>query len=486
MKKCVIVEGDVLHGDLASLIFSAARIHRQSREGGGAMIATKPGIFARSDAGMDSIARRRPPDEFESGSSWATVPAEIAATGFAVLAPGPGGQFCWWIHRSYSPALQGDERKSLELPSNLDQFTGKQRENALLRKMFVERLRDARANAPPRSVSMATIIEKIVSQARDEFPDLQISRSALLQWDHDYAHPSDLETLVDKRGRPDESAASPEAWKALADLFLQANGPSLKFCWREVGKLAAEAGWRWMTYSACHKRLNAEIPKEQQIFNRQPAVYRKTMAPFLRQDTQAWAAGENWVFDHKNLDLWCGLDGRLIRPWATVAMDWRTQKVVGWKLAASPSTDTIIAALAMAMLDESNMGGCRRVTLDNGRDFASFALNGSTKAQRRDKTAGVDARIVAGILAMLGILAYFCQKFSPNSKGRLERFFRNLGDFCKTFSTYCGAKSDDKPETLERAPGQWPGHPHLCRSGEAIRRFYLWVQRQRRSSPWMT
>jgi hypothetical protein len=49
---------------------------------------------------------------------------------------------------------------------------------------------------------------------------------------------------------------------------------------------------------------------------------------------------------------------------------------------------------------------------------------------------------------MLGIKARFGLPYNPNAKARLERWFRTLGDFCKTFHTYTGESVETKPERL--------------------------------------
>jgi transposase InsO family protein len=141
--------------------------------------------------------------------------------------------------------------------------------------------------------------------------------------------------------------------------------------------------------------------------------------------------------------------GQKIRPWVSAWMCWRTRKVTGWVLSDNPNSNTILAALRHALMDDSNMGGPRCVWIDNGKDWSSWLFHGSTKTQRREK---IDLRIdeakTYGIFNMLNVKAHFSLPFNGNGKARLERWFRTLTPFCRSFATYTGLSIETKPERL--------------------------------------
>lgn len=164
---------------------------------------------------------------------------------------------------------------------------------------------------------------------------------------------------------------------------------------------------------------------------------------------EAAAAGELWIGDHKELDLICRFEGRLIRPWLTTWMDWRTRRVVGWALTDSPNSTTILAALRHGLLDDANFGGPDAVWIDNGRDYDAWLFHGQTKKQRRQRIApNMDEGRAAGIFHTLQIEPHFATPYNPNGKARLERWFRTLERFCRTFDTYTGDGPDTRPERL--------------------------------------
>ena len=387
---------------------------------------------------------------------------ERQGTAFFVTPP-EGGQSQWFIQRSYDPRLRTPQEQAMHAPSDLACFSERQRAAALQRRTCVERLRVARVAGKG---TMETLAAAIVEHARTCFPELKISRSRLFEWDRRFARPSDLILLVDQRGGDQCSKASPEAWAAFRDLFLHENQPTIKQCWKEVRALANEKGWGWCSYTACAGQLNDRIPKQQQIYHRTPATYRQQMAPFTAQHPESWRAGELYIGDHKELDLICKWGKGIIRPWLTAWIDWRTRKLVGYVLSDSPNSTTILAALRHALKDPSNMGGPAHVWIDNGKDYDALMFHGQTKKQRRARIKPrVDEARSLGIFNALDIKAHFAIAHNPNGKARLERWFRTLEGFFKTFDTYTGDCIDNKPERLNEILAK----PRLIPTFELVR-----------------
>jgi transposase InsO family protein len=370
----------------------------------------------------------------------------LSMTGQAVLCrPPEGGAEKWHLYRSYHPALSHPLDPRF-IPADLSAFSGKQQEQAMQRAACVDRLRKGRASA---TGTMRQITAAVIEWAGQEFPQLAISKSQLYLWDSRYQYPADLWQLVDSRGGDRKHEGCAAAWKAFEDFYLDQNQPTARQCWNAVKRLAIENGWEWCSYRACTRTLDKRIPPDRRTFHRQPATWREQCQPFTQQHPESWRAGELWIGDHKELDLICRWNGSLCRPWLTVWKDWRTRRVCGWVLSDNPNSTTILGALRHGLKEESNLGGPQHVWIDNGKDYDAWLFHGQTKKQRRAAMRiGVDEPRSNGILAMLGIKAHFSLPYCPNGKSRLERWFRTLEGFCKTFPTYTGDSIETKPERL--------------------------------------
>jgi hypothetical protein len=100
-------------------------------------------------------------------------------------------------------------------------------------------------------------------------------------------------------------------------------------------------------------------------------------------------------------------------------------------------------------MDAKNKGGPRGVWIDNGKDYDAWLFHGQTKQQRRETIKPrVEEAGTLGIFAALKIDAHFATPYNPNGKARLERWFRTLETFARTFETYTGDGIDTKPERL--------------------------------------
>ena len=182
-------------------------------------------------------------------------------------------------------------------------------------------------------------------------------------------------------------------------------------------------------------------------------------------DYGAIGPGYLYVADHHNCDWWVtDAKGRQIRPWLTVIQDCRSRCFVGWHIGPAPHTDAIIVAMRMAFRDWAIPVKCR---IDQGRDFTSKQVVGISKIERArlrrelgpdwkkfiQRNGPGDDRIDArwlGTFGELNIEPINAIPYSPWSKGTLERAFGRVEDeLGKTFVTYCGNSTLNRPECLE-------------------------------------
>lgn len=403
-----------------------------------------PALQWRSLIGIGEAARRL---DVDPGHLSRLCRESLQNNGLAIFGQHPaGGHAQWFVSRDYEPRLiDGPIGEDYQEP-DLSRYTQRQRTEAINRRACVQVWNDARCNW---NGSTEQILARVLPALREKFPAIRISRSRLYAWSKLYRRPADTVKLIDPRGGNRRGRASEAAWSAFKDLYLHANRPSLHRCWSEVNRLAKQSGWTWVSEKACRSQLNERITREQQTYHREPETWRTQLAPFIPQDPEAWRAGEVWISDHKQLDLICTFAGQKIRPWVTAWMDWRTRKVVGFVMSDNPNSSTILAALRHGLKDESNFGGPRRIWIDNGKDYCAWMFHGQTKAQRRVKIkVAVDEAATFGIFKAMSIEAHFATPYNANGKARLERWFRTLEAFCKTFDTYTGESIEVRPERL--------------------------------------
>jgi putative transposase len=390
---------------------------------------------------------------------------ELARRGLAVKAADPSrpGPDRWYVSRSIDPRLSPDAPAHVGLGEpDLSGYTGRQRTLALQRRACVERFRQAkREDRRPVKQWLPGLLDRLGV----EFPDLRVSRSRLYGWDAAYGGPADTARLIDARGGDRRSSSGAAAWDYFRSLYLHQNQPSVAFVWEEVRRRAAEEGWGWCSLPRCRAQLDRRIPPEVQLRHRDPTQWKRTLRPYIAQDPESWPAGEHWVGDHKQLDLWCRWGTSVIRPWVTAWIDWRTRRLAGWVLSDSPNSSTILAALRHGLLDPANMGGPSTIVIDNGKDYDAWVFHGQTKRERRARVKpAVDEGAAYGIFRALSIEAHFSLPFNPNGKARMERWFRTLGAFCRTFDTYAGEDVASRPERLNavlKNPAAVPAFEHV-------------------------
>ncbi|MEM9415371.1 MAG: transposase [Planctomycetota bacterium] len=392
--------------------------------------------------------------------------------------PAGGGAAKWFVARRHdlrlAPGAVGEAYQAPELSG----YTRRQVDDAYARVACVQKFRDARSHWPGKQDSW---LPRLVKQLADEHPQIKISPRSLRRWYKDYQRPEDVVKLISNAGGNRRQTADPSCSQVFKDLYLSESRLSIVSCWRQVDLYARTHDLAWLTEAACRNQLDERIPPEEQAKYRDPKAYRNGFQPYIEQDPEKYEAGERWDGDHCVLDLLCWhgdeKTGKLIRPWLTAWMDWRTRKIVGWHLSDGPNSHTILSAFRSGMLDESNHGGPRIVWIDNGKDYDSYTLHGETKAERRKRRAEdkflnrelnrlgkiegglrVDEdRVRFGTFKLLDIEPHFSIPYNPTGKARLERWFGTMHDqFDKFFPTYCGPTVVDKPEDLAKRCKEQP------------------------------
>ena len=356
---------------------------------------------------------------------------ELSPLGVAVLEQAAGdSQERWWLTRSVNGRLAAGEagRRAAEPTLENQGYAADKANDARQRLACVKTLRRWRVG---RDGLQKDWMPVLVDRLRADHPAIKVSRSRLLEWDRLYRVPGDLKLLVDQRGGADKTT-SVRCWAYFERLYLDPARPGVAECWRKTGLFAKDSELTWCKLRTCQLQLDQRIPPAKQRYHRHRAEYNSKDLPTLAQDPERFEAGRCWVADHSTLDFFvrvrCASDKRgfrTFRPTLTTFQDWRTRRIVGWCLAETPSSDTILLALREGMLDPVNMGGPTEVLFDNGKDFDSQTFDNRTKSERRRERSGdfcVDEGAFKGVLGELGIEPHFSLAYSPNGKSRQERF----------------------------------------------------------------
>ncbi|MEM6334520.1 MAG: Mu transposase C-terminal domain-containing protein [Planctomycetota bacterium] len=396
-----------------------------------------------------------------------------SSRGLAVKHDPGDGRARWFVARVADAAFaEGEMTQREQRVAALSGVGDMKRDEALTRAACVEAYRAERKRQPgPERQWMPSLLKRLGEQ----HPEIKLSKTTLRRWSRKYRGPSDLIELIDTRGQHRHDHADPACWAHFRSIYLDPNEPSLAECWRLTRQYAIAEGLAWCSESQCRQRLDDKVTPAQQAKYRRPRAYRERFSPYVEQDPEAVAVGEEWQGDHCILDVMCSVPGRKrpVRPWLTAWLDTRSRRVVGWSLnPEAPSTTPILAAFRMAVLDPTNGGPPQRVLIDNGKDYDSYALHGMSKVERKRLPSEVDrfridpeATRGGGVFRLLGVEAHFAAPYSPQRKGRIERWFGTMhSQFDKRWATYTGRDVDHKPEGLAATLRQ----PHKVPSFDAV------------------
>jgi transposase InsO family protein len=314
-----------------------------------------------------------------------------------------------------------------------------------------------------------------VAEERDRIPR---SLGTLYRWiafaRETDGHPA---ALLDARlarradGGPAHAAIPEPAKSGFLGLYLNTHQLSAKECYRATAALLRGRGEPTSVlpdYRAFLRLLQA-IPEEVRVRHREgERAWAARYRPYIERDPTTLAVNEWWVTDHMLFDLVCRLpDGRLGRPWLTEWMDIRSRRRLGWCVAATPSQDTILLALARGIRRGGIPG---HVYMDNGRDFTSTAPEGGHRRIR----VRLDEVRVESLLAHLQVVPHFSRPGNPQSR-LIERWFGTAHtQFDKWFPTYCGRDAAHKPEDLPAVLQRPADIPTLEQVGIA---YGLYVER---------
>jgi len=394
------------------------------------------------------------------------------ATGLAkTMAPPGGGKPCWYVNVSADPAFSAVKFPE-QLPFDTRALTKDQRRELFQRRDVLRLWAVARAGGATLGFTDAQITEQFCNRMNAE-RDLDISARSLRRW-HSAYRAEGLAGLVDRRwldrGSSGGAGNADQFRECLKSYYLSPRGLSITTCHELAMLKAQENGWQTFGLRAAGLYLN-KIPKAVRVKSRQGEdAYVAECEPSITRDYTTLHSNEQWVGDHHQYDVIVQHAGTLLRPWLTAWMDMRSRLIAGWCVYAhDPNSNSILSALRGGV---TVFGVPELLYIDNGKDFSSYALHGSTGWQRRHGKVQLDSTRLAGILNHLDIRSRFCWRYHGQSKP-IERFFNTVeARFSRVFPTYCGRHPLAKPDCLEAnlAKGQAP------RLNDFIALFGRWLE----------
>jgi hypothetical protein len=245
-----------------------------------------------------------------------------------------------------------------------------------------------------------------------------------------------------KRGA---GASLSELARHYLDFFwLRDSRPSMRSAWIEARNALPNEDIAYPTAA----RYLASIPAIIRDYKRHGISRMETMdLPFIERNMDLYHSMDQLVSDHHCFDFLVEKDGNLFRPWITAVQDFRSAKIVGFWPSVYPSSLSISIAFYLAV---SRFGACKLIHIDNGKDYRSMILNGTTKLMRVVNEEGFLEEELVGIqgaYALFSERVTFARPYHGSSKGRMERTFGTFAEyFSRRMAGYVGSNTVERPE----------------------------------------
>jgi len=389
------------------------------------------------------------------------------------------GKRTWFVRVDLHLSLEGrpdpEPREQLESDRLRLRHPSHKVDQACLKRHYVNEWIKRKHAWRTRGQTDLSLAQDVVREARAEHRGFHISAASLKRWEWAYKAEG-LPGLIDGRSAGKAKGASRDAAgrdvpavEHFYKLFRTPNRFTRRQCHEATLDEARRQGWRWpQSYQATTRWMrNYDDEQFTYLCRYGRKRWNHKYLPHVKRDWGAIEPGYCFVSDHCQADFWVSgegvrLDKKPFRPWLTAVQDGRSRRIVGWHLGASPNQDAILAALRMAFRDCAIP---EVLYVDNGKDFNAKIITGLTKAELRllRKEFGSEWRDVLrrersrlilddtrwfGVTGELGIDVRYALPYSPWSKP-IERWFKEFHlHCCKSFHTYCGSTSEDRPEDL--------------------------------------
>lgn len=239
---------------------------------------------------------------------------------------------------------------------------------------------------------------------------------------------------------------SADVERIAAALYLRQTRPSAALIYRQLKEILEISG-NLPSQKSITRFLNNLPPKIKVLAREGEKKYRDKFEKLILRDLNSFNVRAIYVGDHHQFDVFVEYRGRLIRPWVSAWMDFRSRCCVGWTIVESPNSDSIALSLRDALLGEKSSfyGIPESLLIDNGKDYRSKRINGEQISFGK-----IDFKVGAKtVLSELGVNVRLATPYNARAKP-IERWFRTIEEqFCRSIPGWCGNKPDNRPEKLQ-------------------------------------
>lgn len=380
---------------------------------------------------------------------------------------GQGKRPYWEIREDADPKFS--RVKSIDVLNQqfgLNHLSEKQRSAVLFREAAVKRWQAMKGLTDRGSWDEQTAM--LVAELARENPAQSISARSLYRWECAYTTHGRA-GLVDQRwstptaltgevrgGNQEEFAAF---WKELESWWLDQNEPTMTTAYKLAERVASREGWLIPGFKSAQRYLQ-KLSRAKVVRGRKGAdAFANQCGAYITRDytkividgvEQPMLSNDIWCGDHHICDTIVMHEGKPIRPWLTAWMDLRSRVIVAFRFwTGAPDSSSVLLALRDGILNQPSLAIPRYCYTDNGKDYACWMLNGSTKWDRRQVKVEHDQEQFKGVYGHLQIGSMHAMPY--NAKGKpIERFFGTYEQqFGKLTHTYCGRDPQHKPPHLE-------------------------------------
>ena len=286
----------------------------------------------------------------------------------------------------------------------------------------------------------------------------RLTRRTIMRWDQQLRE-SGISGLIDRRRLPTSggTACSDQAWAMFLGLYLDEARPSIPRLWETVAAYAQTEGWSWPALRTIQLRVKRSTDPRLLAAGREARRFRDRCLPTVERDGDRIPAMGLWVADHRQFDVFLPKEvwvpklhrseWHWFRPWITAFLDYRTWKPPCWRIRfESPNGQQVMETFCQGVIDHGQPGA---VYLDNGKDFRMYRFSGGRRRPARQGEPIVAESHVKGMLELLGVAVHFAAPYNAKAKV-IEPWFGQVSrNFDKRWPTYCGDRSERRPERLK-------------------------------------
>lgn len=199
--------------------------------------------------------------------------------------------------------------------------------------------------------------------------------------------------------------------------------------------------------STARRYLTQDLDKASVAYWREGKIkFRDKHLDYIDRDPTKSAPMKQVQSDHHMFDFFIKHEGKLVRPWITVMLDYFSGKVLSWVPSLNPCAATIGTAYAKMVIE---FGAPLAMHTDNGKDYLAKSLTGGEFSQSESEEEG-EKIVVRGIYQLCGSQLIKATPYNGKSKGRVERLFGALKErFAKEWPTYCGSNTTARTEETQ-------------------------------------